>query len=437
MCELRNHYTIGMQSKLFPFELPVFVEIGLRYVRARRKTVGAKRDGFLSFISTLSMVGIALGVASLIIVLSVMNGFQKEVRDKMLSVLSHVEIRSQDGISDWQDLSAKLLKQPHVIGVAPLLQTQGLIVRSGMMRGVELRGIDPVTEGTVSDIPRQIKDGSLDGLVPGGFNIALGIELANALGVQKGDKISVMVPQGDLTPAGVLPRQKSFTVLGLIDSGHYEFDSSLAMIHWQDAAALTQKQFPTGLRVKLDNMYQAPQVALDLNNVLPPRMIAVDWSQQNRNWFAAVQTEKRMMFIILAMIIAVAAFNLVSTLVMTVTDKQADIAILRTMGASAGMVQKIFFVQGLAIGVLGSILGVILGVLVAANIDVIVPTIEAIFGVHFLPKDIYFISELPSDIHLDDVIKVGGMAFILSLLATLYPSWRAAKVKPAEALRYE
>lgn len=428
---------MGMQNKLLPVDLPVFMEIGLRYVRAKRKTVGQKRDGFLSFISTLSMVGIALGVASLIIVLSVMNGFQKEVRDKMLSVLSHIEIRSNAGLENWQEMSTALLKQQHVIGVAPILQSQGLLVRGGMMRGIELRGIDPLQEKSVSDVPSQIRSGSLNDLQSGLFNIALGIELANILGVQKGDKIAVMVPQGDLTPAGVLPRQKSFNVIGVIDSGHYEFDSGLAMIHWKDAAALTQNQFPTGLRIKLDDMYAAPMVAMKLNATLPPGIVAIDWSMQNRNWFAAVKTEKRMMFIILAMIIAVAAFNLVSTLVMTVTDKQADIAILRTMGASARMIQKIFFVQGLAIGVLGSILGVLLGLLVAANIDVIVPVIEAIFQVQFLPKDIYFISELPSDIHADDVIKVGGMAFVLSLLATLYPSWRAAKVKPAEALRYE
>ena len=426
-----------MQKKIFPFDLPIFMEIGLRYVRARRKTVGQKRDGFLSFISTLSMVGIALGVASLIIVLSVMNGFQKEVRDKMLSVLSHVEIRAPNGMENWQEMTTFLLKQKHVIGVAPIMHSQGLIVRNGTMRGIELRGIDPAQENSVSDIPKQISDGAISQIQPGSFHIALGIELALNLGVQKGDRISVMVPQGDLTPAGVLPRQKSFNVVGLIDSGHFEYDSSLAVIHWQDAGALTQNRNPTGLRIKLDNMYIAPMIASDLNGALPPGMMAVDWSMQNRTWFAAVKTEKRMMFIILAMIIAVAAFNLVSTLVMTVTDKQADIAILRTMGASARMIQKIFFVQGLAIGILGSLLGVLLGVLVAANIDVIVPTIEGIFGVHFLPKDIYFINELPSDVHLEDVVKVGGMAFILSLLATLYPSYRAAKVKPAEALRYE
>ena len=426
-----------MQKKILPIELPLFMEIGLRYVSAKRKSVGKKRDGFLSFISTLSMVGIALGVASLIIVLSVMNGFQKEVRDKMLSVLSHVEIRSQGGIENWQEMATFLSKQNHIIGVSPILYTQGLIIRNGMMRGMELRGIEPDTEKLVSEIPAQTSSGAIELIQPGAFNIALGVELAQSLGVQKGDRISVMVPQGDLTPAGVLPRQKSFTVVGLIDSGHFEYDSSLAVIHWQDAAALTQNRFPTGLRVRLDNMYLAPEVSSNLNGALPPGMVAMDWSMQNRTWFAAVKTEKRMMFIILAMIIAVAAFNLVSTLVMTVTDKQADIAILRTMGASAQMIQKIFFVQGMAIGILGSIFGVLLGVLVATNIDVIVPAIESLFGVHFLPKDIYFISELPSDVHLEDVLKVGGMAFLLSLLATLYPSYRAAKVKPAEALRYE
>jgi lipoprotein-releasing system permease protein len=426
-----------MQNKLLPIELPLFMEIGLRYVSAKRKSVGKKRDGFLSFISTLSMVGIALGVASLIIVLSVMNGFQKEVRDKMLSVLSHVEIRAQGGIENWQEMATFLSKQNHITGVSPILYSQGLIIRNGMMRGMELRGIEPDTEKLVSDIPAQISGGAIQLIRQGSFNIALGVELAQSLGVQKGDRISVMVPQGDLTPAGVLPRQKSFTVVGLIDSGHFEYDSSLAVIHWKDAGALTQNRYPTGLRVKLDNMYLAPEVSSNLNGALPAGMIAMDWSMQNRTWFAAVKTEKRMMFIILAMIIAVAAFNLVSTLVMTVTDKQADIAILRTMGASARMIQKIFFVQGMAIGILGSIFGVLLGVMVSINIDVIVPAIESLFGVHFLPKDIYFISELPSDVHLEDVLKVGGMAFILSLLATLYPSYRAAKVKPAEALRYE
>lgn len=418
-------------------ELPIFMEIGLRYVRSRKKSLGTKRDGFLSFIATLSMVGIALGVAALIIVLSVMNGFQKEVRDKMLAVLSHVEIRAQDGIDDLPILTKFLLKQEHVKGVAPLLQTQGLLLHSGVMRGVEIRGIDPSAEENVSDLPSQFSNGRILDLRPGEFGIALGSQLALNLGVQLGDKVSVLVPDGDITPAGVLPRQRVCNVVGIIDSGHYEFDNSLVLMHWQDAGALVRSSRPTGLRIKLDDMNVAPLVSYQLNQKLPPNLIAGDWSMQNRNWFAAVQTEKRMMFIILALIIGVAAFNLVSTLVMTVTDKQADIAILRTMGASAGMIQKIFFVQGLAIGILGALFGVLFGLLIAMNIDVIVPAIESLFRVQFLPKDVYFISELPSDVHREDVFKVAGMAFLLSLLATLYPSYRAAKIKPAEALRYE
>ena len=419
------------------FELPIYVEIGLRYVRAKKKSVGDKKDGFLSFIATLSMVGIALGVAALIVVLSVMNGFQKEVRDKMLSVLSHIEIRSQDGIDDVAAVTQILIQNPHVKGVAPLLQTQGLLIHAGVMRGVELRGIDPSAESNVSDLPTQFSNGRILDLRSGEFGIALGSQLALNLGVQMGDKVSVMVPDGDITPAGVMPRQRVCQVVGIIDSGHYEYDNSLVLMHWRDAGAMIRSSKPTGLRVRLDDMNIAPLVSYEINRRLPRNFFASDWSQQNRNWFAAVQTEKRMMFIILALIIGVAAFNLVSTLVMTVTNKQADIAILRTMGASAQMIQKIFFIQGLAIGILGSIFGVLFGLLIAANIDVIVPAIESIFRVQFLPKDIYFISELPSDIHTEDVLKVSLMAFLLSLLATLYPSWRAAKINPAEALRYE
>jgi lipoprotein-releasing system permease protein len=419
------------------FELPIYVEIGLRYVRAKKKSVGDKKDGFLSFIATLSMVGIALGVAALIVVLSVMNGFQKEVRDKMLSVLSHIEIRSQDGIDDVAAFTQIIRQNPHVKGVAPLLQTQGLLIHVGVMRGVELRGIDPGAESNVSDLPTQFSNGRIQDLRPGEFGIALGSQLALNLGVQMGDKVSVMVPDGDITPAGVMPRQRVCQVVGIIDSGHYEYDNSLVLMHWRDAGAMIRSSKPTGLRVRLDDMNIAPLVSYEINRRLPRNFFASDWSQQNRNWFAAVQTEKRMMFIILALIIGVAAFNLVSTLVMTVTNKQADIAILRTMGASSQMIQKIFFIQGLAIGFLGSIFGVLFGLLIAANIDVIVPAIESIFRVQFLPKDIYFISELPSDIHTEDVLKVSLMAFLLSLLATLYPSWRAAKINPAEALRYE
>jgi len=418
-------------------KLPIELEIGLRYIRSRRSKAVGKRDGFLSFISGISTAGIALGVAALIVVLSVMNGFQKEVRDRMLSVLSHIEITAADGLSDWQTLSAKVASQPHVLGVAPMVSSQGLLSRGEIMRGVAVRGVSPSEEGSVSDLPKQFVAGNIADLRPGSFGVVLGAQLANMLGVRLGDRINLIVPEGDLTPAGVMPRMRALNVVGVVDGGHYEYDSSLAILHWQDAAALLRLRDPSGLRVKVDDMQRAPQIANQLAALVPQALWVTDWSRSNRNWFAAVQTEKKMMFIILTLIIAVAAFNLVSTLVMTVNEKQADIAILRTMGASPGLIQRIFLIQGLAIGLLGSLGGVGLGLLVALNIDVIVPTIEGIFRVQFLPRDIYFISQLPSDVRLNDVLTVGLMAFGLSILATLYPSRRAAKVQPAEALRYE
>jgi lipoprotein-releasing system permease protein len=419
------------------WKIPIELEIGLKYTRSRRRKAVGQRDGFLSFISGISMAGIALGVAALIVVLSVMNGFQKEVRDRMLSVLSHIEITSPNGLSDWEPIADTLAKQAHVLGVAPMVSSQGLLSRAESMRGVVLRGVDPALEGRVSDLPKQLIVGSISDLKPGQFGVVLGTQLAGTLGIRVGDRVNLLVPEGDLTPAGMMPRMRALQVVGMVDSGHYEYDSTLAVMHWKDAAALLRMTDPTGLRVKVDDMQKAPEIAARLAQVVPQALWVSDWSRSNRNWFAAVQTEKKMMFIILTLIIAVAAFNLVSTLVMTVTDKQADIAILRTMGASAGLVQRIFLVQGLAIGLLGSLLGVGFGLLIALNIDVIVPLIETLFRVQFLPRDIYFISQLPSDVRLDDVLKVGIMAFVLSILATIYPSRRAAQVKPAEALRYE
>ncbi|MEY2624048.1 MAG: hypothetical protein RLZZ101_1283 [Pseudomonadota bacterium] len=419
------------------WKIPIELEIGLKYTRSRRRKAVGQRDGFLSFISGISMAGIALGVAALIVVLSVMNGFQKEVRDRMLSVLSHIEITSPNGLSDWEPIAETLAKQAHVLGVAPMVSSQGLLSRAESMRGVVLRGVDPALEGRVSDLPKQLIVGSISDLKPGQFGVVLGTQLAGTLGIRVGDRVNLLVPEGDLTPAGMMPRMRALQVVGMVDSGHYEYDSTLAVMHWKDAAALLRMTDPTGLRVKVDDMQKAPEIAVRLAQVVPQALWVSDWSRSNRNWFAAVQTEKKMMFIILTLIIAVAAFNLVSTLVMTVTDKQADIAILRTMGASAGLVQRIFLVQGLAIGLLGSLLGVAFGLLIALNIDVIVPFIETLFRVQFLPRDIYFISQLPSDVRLDDVLKVGIMAFVLSILATIYPSRRAAQVKPAEALRYE
>ncbi|KAI3596355.1 Lipoprotein releasing system transmembrane protein LolC/LolE [Cupriavidus necator H850] len=414
----------------FPYEW----QIGWRYTRASKR---ASRNTFISFISMISMFGIALGVAALIVVLSVMNGFQKEVRDRMLSVLAHIEVIGPSALPDWQKTAAEALQNKEVVGAAPYVAAQAMLTRDDAVRGVLLRGVEPSQEPKVSDIGNQFRAGSMTALAPGGFGIALGNELANAMGVLVGDKVTLVAPQGTMTPAGVLPRLKQFTVVGVFSSGHFEFDSALALVNMHDAETLFRLSGPTGVRLKLQDMQRAPQVANELAGTMSGELYLRDWSKQNRNWFAAVQTEKRMMFIILTLIIAVAAFNLVSTLVMTVTDKQADIAILRTMGAQPGSIMKIFIVQGVAIGFIGTILGVAGGTLIATNIDVIVPFIERLLHVQFLPRDIYFISELPSDPRVNDIATIGIISFVLATLATLYPSWRAARVNPAEALRYE
>ena len=414
----------------FPYEW----QIGWRYTRASKR---ASRNTFISFISMISMLGIALGVAALIVVLSVMNGFQKEVRDRMLSVLSHIEVIGAGPLQVWQKTAAEAERNKEVIGAAPYVAAQAMLTRDDAVRGVLLRGVDPAQEPKVSDVASQFRAGSMNTLVPGGFDIALGSELANALGVRVGDKVTLVAPQGTITPAGILPRLKQFTVSGIFSSGHYEFDSALALVNMEDAEVLFRQNGPTGVRLKLQDMQRAPQVAQDLATTMSGDLYLRDWSKQNRNWFAAVQTEKRMMFIILTLIIAVAAFNLVSTLVMTVTDKQPDIAILRTMGAQPRSIMKIFIVQGVAIGFIGTLLGVLGGTLIATNIDVIVPFIERVLHVQFLPKDIYFISELPSDPRVNDIATIGIISFVLATLATIYPSWRAARVNPAEVLRYE
>ena len=384
------------------------------------------------------MAGIALGVAALIVVLSVMNGFQKEVRDRMLSVLSHIEVFDASGsLPDWRVTAAEAMRNKEVRGAAPYVEAQAMVTREDTVRGIMVRGILPAEEPKVSEVAKQVRRGSLNDLRPGEFNIVLGSELARALHIKLGDKLTLIAPQGQVTPAGVLPRLKQFNVVGIFEAGHYEYDASLAFIHLDDGEKMFRQTGPSGLRLKVADMQQAPEVALALSRSLSGELYIRDWSQQNRNWFAAVQTEKRMMFIILALIIAVAAFNLVSTLVMTVTDKQADIAILRTLGASPASVMKIFMIQGALVGLLGTALGVGGGVLIALNVDVIVPFIESLFGVQFLPRDIYLISALPSDLRWSDVWRIGGMAVVLAFLATLYPSWWAARVRPADALRYE
>jgi len=420
-----------LSLKNLPFEWLV----GLRYTRAGKRSA---RNSFISFISMISMAGIALGVAALIVVLSVMNGFQKEVRDRMLSVLAHIEVFDPTGaLPDWQQTAKEAFMDREVKGAAPYVAGQAMMTRDDTVRGVVVRGVLPQEEPKVSDVAAQVKQGSFNDLRPGEFNIVLGLELARSMQARVGDRVTLIAPQGQVTPAGVIPRLKQFTVVGIFEAGHFEFDSSLAFMHLEDAEKMFRLSAPSGLRLRIADMQQAPQVAQDLSRILSGDVLIRDWSQQNRNWFAAVQTEKRMMFIILTLIIAVAAFNLVSTLVMTVTDKQADIAILRTLGSSPGSIMKIFMIQGALVGLIGTALGVGGGVLVALNVDVIVPFIEHLLGVQFLPRDIYLISALPSDLRWPDVWTIGLVAVVLAFVATLYPSWRAARVRPAEALRYE
>ena len=417
--------------KNLPFEWLV----GLRYTRAGKRSA---RNSFISFISLISMAGIALGVAALIVVLSVMNGFQKEVRDRMLSVLAHIEVSDANGaLPDWQQTAREAFLDKDVKGAAPYVAGQAMMTRDDTVRGVVVRGVLPEEEPKVSDVAGQIKQGSFNDLRAGEFNIVLGLELARSMQARVGDKVTLIAPQGQVTPAGVIPRLKQFTVVAIFEAGHFEFDSSLAFMHLEDAQKMFRLEAPSGLRLRIADMQRAPQVAQDLSRILTGDVLISDWSRQNRNWFAAVQTEKTMMFIILTLIIAVAAFNLVSTLVMTVTDKQADIAILRTLGSSPGSIMKIFMIQGALVGLIGTAIGVASGVLVALNVDVIVPAIEYMLGVQFLPRDIYLISALPSDLRWPDVGTIGMVAVVLAFLATLYPSWRAARVRPAEALRYE
>ncbi len=413
---------------LFPYELI----LGWRYTRAGKAT---RRNGFISFISAVSMLGIALGVAALIIVLSVMNGFQKEVRDRMLGVVSHVEVLAPygDALTNLAQTLSVVRAHPQVVGAAPFIGAQALVARGEDMKGAVVRGIDPALEPTVTDLHIP----ALSQLVPGEFGVVLGSELARSLGLRTGDKVTLVAPSGQVTPAGVVPRLKQMTLVGTFDSGHFEFDASLALVHLDDAARIFKLEGPTGLRLKLRDLHQAPRVAEQLSLALENRFYVRDWTRQNRNWFAAVQLEKRMMFIILTLIVAVAAFNLVSTLVMSVTDKRADIAILRTLGATPRSILIIFVVQGAAVGVMGTLVGLGLGLAVALNIDVLVPALEHLLGASFLPQDIYLISRMPSDPQSADIVPIALISLALSWVSTLYPSWQASRVNPAEALRYE
>ena len=413
--------------------LPYELLIGLRYTRTKR------RNHFISFISLISMLGIALGVAALIVVLSVMNGFQTELRSRILAVVSHVQISGASGeMSGWQGVAAQAAQAPGVLAAAPFVQAQAMLSFGQSVRGSVVRGILPDEEEKVADFRAHIKEGSIDSLQPESFNVVLGSELARALGVLVGDKLTLIAPQGVVTPAGVVPRLKTFTVSGIFEVGMFEYDSGLALIRLEDAQRLYRMEDRvSGVRLKVDDLFKAPLIARTLANTLDTAAYISDWTKSHANFFRAVQIEKNMMFIILSLIVAVAAFNIVSTLVMAVTDKQSDIAILRTLGASPRSILGIFIVQGALIGFIGLGLGIAGGVLLALNVDVVVPFIERLLGTQFLSKEVYYISNLPSELQWPDVITITAVSFVLSLVATIYPSWRASRVNPAEALRYE
>lgn len=412
-----------------PYEL----FIGLRYTRAKR------RNHFISFISMISMLGIGLGVMALIVVLSVMNGFQKEIRARILGITPHLQITTESGqLNDWPHALEILENNPEVRAAAPYVNGQGMVSLNGSVEGVMVRGILPDAEQRLIALGDKMKHGALNDLRAGTFGIVLGVDLARALGAHIGDSVLLITPQGQFTPAGMMPRLKQFHVVGIFEIGMSPYDNALALINLEDAQKLFRMgDSVSGISGSLHNLDLAPKVAYELEDKFPNNTYVSDWTRQNANYFAVVAMEKKMMFIILSLIVLVAAFNIVSTLVMAVTDKQADIAILRTLGASPRSIMQIFMVQGMLIGLIGMAAGVIGGVVLALNIGTIIPFIEHLFGVQFLSKEFYYISELPSDLQKADVIIVAGMSFLISLLATLYPSWRAAKIQPAEALRYE
>ena len=407
--------------------------IGLRYTRAKR------RNHFISFISLVSMLGIAIGVMALIVVLSVMNGFERELRARILGMASHATISAfEGGLPGWQDVAERAAQNPDIEALAPYVQGEGMLRMSGALSGTVMRGVLPEREAQVSEVGTHMLEGRLEDLQEGAFRIVLGSEIARALGVRSGDKVDLMIPQASVTPAGVLPRFRRFTVSGIFEIGMYEFDRGLVLIHMADAQALYRMgNEVTGVRLKLHDLFQAPRVARELANQLDGIYYVSDWTRQHANFFRAVRTEKMVMFIILSLIVAVAAFNIVSTLVMVVQDKQSDIAILRTLGSSPRSILAIFTVQGALIGVVGTILGVAGGVLLALNVETLVPLLERLTGNEFLSPEVYYISDLPSELKTSDVARISVLSLALGLLSTIYPAWRASRVQPAEALRYE
>ena len=412
---------------------PLQLYIGLRYTRAKR------RNHFISFITLISMLGIAVGVTALITVISVMNGFEKELRERILGMTAHATIQAQyEGLRDWQKVAKAAAQNPQVEGYAPYISAEGMLTYGQEVNGTLIRGVLPSEEPNVSDVGKKMLFGDLNNLQPGEFNIILGKDLARKLGVIQGDKVTLIVPQANVTPAGILPRLRRFTVVGVFEAGMYEYDSSLALIHLSDAQRLFRmKDQVTGVRLKLKDMFKSQKVTRELIANIPGEYFITDWTQQHANFFRAVQMEKTTMFIILSLIIGVAAFNLVSTLVMAVVDKEADIAILRTLGATPASIMGIFVVQGAAIGIIGTLLGTAGGVLLSLNVERIIPALEKLFGTRFLSAEVYYISELPSDLHWGQVGVISTFALLLSLFATLYPAWRGSRIQPAEALRYE
>ena len=405
--------------------------IGLRYVRARR------RNHFISFISMSSMIGVALGVMALITVISVMNGFEKELKDRILGMASHAVIEELNGLKDWQLVINNIKDHPEIVGAAPYFHAEGMLTKDKIVNGVIIRGILPHEETNVAIVAEKMIEGDLNDLKSTEFNIILGAELVRKLNLEIGDKVTLVAPQANFTPAGILPRLKRFTLIGIFEVGMHEFDGGLALIHMDDALRLFRKSNPTGIRLKTNNILKAPIISREIASQLSSKYWVIDWTQRHSNFFRALKTEKTVMFVILTLIVAVAAFNIISTLVMAVSDKQSDIAVLRTLGASPKSILKIFIIQGTIIGAIGILLGVIGGVWLASNIETLVPALENMLGYKFLSPDVYYISDLPSDMHWSDVILISVVSFVLCLLATIYPAFRAANTLPAEALRYE
>ncbi|MBS0462218.1 MAG: lipoprotein-releasing ABC transporter permease subunit [Proteobacteria bacterium] len=412
---------------------PIWLAIGLRYTRAKRRT------GFLSFISAASILGIAIGVTALITTIAVMTGFQEEYRARMLSMVAHATIYGVgDGLSNWPGVVRAAREDPRVIGAAPFVTNEAML-QGNATQGAMLLGVDPAMEGQVDDVlAGKLVAGSLTDLHPGGFGVILGKDLANALAVGVGDKVNVLVAEGNVTPIGFVPRSKAFTVVGIFEAGFADYDQKLAVVDMADAQKLLRMgDVVTGVRLKLTDMWQAARVARDLSQRFGGAYSVRDWTHDNVNMFIALRTEKTMMFLILVLIVGVAAFNLLSSLVMVVTDKQADIAILRTLGMRPGAVMRVFMVQGSVIGALGVALGVAGGVALTKNLDAIVAVIERLTGIEVMPANVYYISGLPTRLEWSDVGTIAGVALVLCFIATLYPAWRAARIDPASALRYE